>query len=174
MPKSNQTKRGWMWFIVLCLPITSLWIGAGCASMSSSSTPDTLDNASTNAWTVTVAFASGKPQTFVQPPESAHDFGTGVAASPALITSITAVSNGPHPLTSTLSSRDIRRLRQSAPGGLMLVIYDNGIAALSPTIKKAIVGYLTQTSYNRSDYFRLLRLEEQAALMWTQNAVGPK
>ncbi|MFO1475999.1 MAG: hypothetical protein U1F98_05025 [Verrucomicrobiota bacterium] len=151
-----------------CVAACLLLLGAGCASMSSSA-PDSLDNPTTNTWTVSATFASGKHDTFDMAPESMHQF-----AAQQQVTYLSAVSKGARPVTHALSTRDLQRLRQSAPGELMLVVYEDGLTALSPNIKRNIERVLSQEDYNRGEYFRLLRLEDQAAMLWKQQVTGSK
>jgi len=146
-------------------------LGAGCRLFQPQSHPDSLDNASAQTWRVTATFTSGPEQTFEQAPDSFHDFGKTDQGQVAVLTRVVAVSQSPNPVTYLLTARDLSRMRGASPGALMLVIYDGGIAGLSPGTKQTLEKQLFNHPYDRQEYFRLLRVEEGAALLWTRHAV---
>ena len=149
-------------------------LGAGCQMVQPHPNPASLDNASSQTWSVTASFASGPDQTFDQAPGTLHTFGDKDRGSPPALTRIVAVSKSAQPVTYSLSARNLARLRGAAPGALMVVLYDGGIACLSPRIKKAMEQDLSNYPSNPQEYFRLLGIEEDAALMWTRNVLGGK
>ena len=155
---------------VLCLVL----LGCGCQMFKPPPSQDSLDNASARTWTVTTSFTSGPTETHDQEPESFFNFDDANADPRPVLTQIVAISKEPRQVKYSLSLGELMILRQSAPGALMLVIYDDGIAALSPEIKKVIEQELFKNPYNRQEYFRLLQVEQNAALTWTRQTLGQK
>ena len=156
--------------ILSCL----VWVAAGCQMLQPLANPDSLDNASGRTWTITASFASDPRQPHDQAPEAFHDFGKKAQGPLPMLTQIVAVSMGPHPHAATfsLSARDLSKLRGASPGALMLVLYDGGIACLSPGIKRALEQVLANNPSNRQEYFRQLAVQEESALLWTRNALA--
>jgi hypothetical protein len=155
--------------VVSCLAL----LGSGCRSLDSSSYAVSLDNASSRTWTVTVSFTSGPPQTYEQAPDTLHDFSTSREEAQPAVTRIVATSKAP-PASYSLSARDLANLRRSSPGALMLVLYDGGIACLSPGIKKSMERALAADPDNPREYFHQLRVQEEVSLMWTREALARK
>ena len=155
--------------VLSCLAL----LGSGCQLFKAPASPDSLDNASSRTWTVTASFASGPAQTHEQAPESFFNFGEP-GTEPRRLVKITAVSKTPDRLEYSLTPRELSILRQTAPGALMLVIYDEGMAALSPEIKKVMEQELFKNPYDRQEYFRLLKVEREPALQWTRQVLGRK
>jgi len=149
-------------------------LGSGCQMFKPSPGMDSLDNASSRTWTVTASFTSGPAETHEQAPESFFNFDNANSDAHPVLTQIVAISQEPRQMKCSLSLGELMILRQSAPGPLMLVIYDDGIAALSPEIKKVIEQELFKNPYNRQEYFRLLQVEQDAALTWTRQTLGRK
>ncbi len=147
---------------------------AGCQWIKPLRNPDSLDNATSQTWSVTADFASGQHYTYDQLPESFSDYGKMSRGSIPVLTRLVAVSKGPKPMTCSLFARDISRLRRATPGGLTFVLYDDGIACLSTAIKKTLEQEVGKHPYTRDEYFRLLRDQKTAAMDWTKRVLGKK
>ena len=156
--------------VLSCLAL----LGTGCRSLNSSSNAVSLDNASSHTWTVTVSFASGPPQTYEQAPDTLHNFRTSREEAQPAVTRIVATSKAPRPVSYSLSARDLANLRRSSPGALMLVLYDGGIACLSPGIKKSMERALAADPDNPREYFHQLQVQEEVSLIWTREALARK
>jgi hypothetical protein len=144
----------------------------GCQWFKPLRNPDSLDNASAQTWAVAADFASGLHHTYDQAPESFSDFGVMSRGSVPVLTNVVAVSKSSPPLTYALSARDISILRRAAPGGLTLVLYDDGIVCLSPGIKKALEQEVLEHAYTRQEYFRLLKTHQGEARNWTSRVLS--
>jgi hypothetical protein len=149
-------------------------LGAGCALTHPLRPPDSLDNATRQTWTVTAGFASGKRHTYLQEPESFSNFGVMTRGPIPVLTQVSAVSTGAPPARFVLSAHDLGQLRRMAPGGLTLVLYDDGIACLSPALKRSLEGDLRKREYTRQEYFRQLRAHAAEALRWTAATLARK
>jgi hypothetical protein len=147
-------------------------LGAGCQLFKPLRNPDSLDNATSKTWAVTADFATGLHHTYDQGPESFSDFGTMTRGAIPVLTNLVAVSKSTPPVTYALSARQLSRLRRETQGGLTLVLYDDGIACLSPQIKKTLEEEILKRDYTREEYFRLLRAQQEAALTWTKGRLG--
>ena len=146
-------------------------LGAGCQTKPAPNLA-LLDNASTQTWNITAGFANGQRQTHEQEPESFFDYGETQTGTPSRLTRIEAVSTADPPVTYSLSGHDLARLREVAPGNLMLVLYDEGIACLSPDVKKVVEQQMFNNPFDRAEYFRLLGVEREEALNWTRKVLG--
>ena len=148
-----------------------LLLCAGCSLFAPPRVVDSLDNAATQSWVVTADFASGMQHTYEPEPETFFDFGTVGRHAPVL-TKLTAATLNPPTVTHTLSTRDIAKLRRVSPGGLTLVLYDDGITCLSPALKRAFEDDVLNHPYTRQEYFRLLRARKDQALQWTREILA--
>jgi len=158
--------------IVWCVASGVVLLGAGCALFKPLNTPDSLDNASARTWAVTADFASGLHHTCEQTPDSFADFGTMTRDAVPVLTNLVVVSTSAPPVTYSLSSRELARLRRSTPGGLTLVLYDDGIACLSSALKQKLEQEVKRHPYTRENYFRLLRDQQAPALNWTRSTLA--
>jgi hypothetical protein len=145
---------------------------AGCQLFKPLRNPDSLDNTTSQTWTVAADFANGLHHTYEQEAESLADFGTMTRGPIPVLTNLVAVSKSTPPVTYSLSARDITRLRRAVQGGLTLVLYDDGLACLSPQIKKTLEEEILKRDYTRKEYFRLLKAQQEAALTWTKSRLG--
>lgn len=155
-------------FVGICLALFC----AGCQLFKPLRNPDSLDNATSRTWTVTADFATGLHHVYEQEPDSFSDFGVMTRGRIPVLTRLAAVSRTAPAVTYTLSSRDIEKLRRAVPGGLTLVLYDDGIACLSTEAKKALEQEISKHEYTRQTYFRLLKARSKPALAWTQSVLG--
>jgi hypothetical protein len=133
--------------------------------------PDSLDNATRRTWAVTADFASGLRHAYAQEPESFSDFGVMSRGAIPVLTNLVAVSQDSPPLTYSLSPGAISKLRRATQGGLTLVLFDDGIACLSTTIKQTLEQEISKRNYTRDEYFRLLKAHGEAALQWTRSTL---
>jgi len=157
--------------VPLVVASSLLLLCAGCSLFAPPRIVDSLDNAATQSWVVTASFASGMQHTYDPEPETFFDFGTAGRHAPVL-TKLVAATLNPPAVTRALSPRDIAKLRRVSPGGLTLVLYDDGIACLSPAVKRAFEDDVLNHPYTRQEYFRLLRARKDEALKWTRDILA--
>ena len=157
---------------VFIVALNLILLGAGCQLFKPLRNPDSLDNATSQTWAVTADFATGLRHTYDQEPDSFCDFGTMTRGPIPVLTNLVAISKTAPFASNSLSPRDITRLRRAVQGGLTLVIYDGGIACLSPAIKTNLEQEIAKHAYSRQEYFRLLRAQQEPALSWTKTRLG--
>ena len=147
--------------------------GNGCQVFKPLHNPDSLDNATSQTWSLVAEFDSRPQYGYTLEANSFSDFGTMSRGAIPTLTSVVAVSKEGSTRYS-LSSREIASLRRAAPGGLTLVIYDDGIACLSPAIKKDLANDMRKVDYTRQEYFRLLKAQAKPALLWTRQTLATR
>jgi hypothetical protein len=147
-------------------------VASGCHWPKPLRNPDSIDNATAQACTVSADFASGLHDVHDQGPDSFFNFGVMSRGAMPVLTNLVVLLKTDPVATFTLSSSQILKLRRATPGGLTLVLYPEGIACLSPEIKKTFENEVLRHPYTREDYFRLLKTQEQPALKWTQNVLA--
>lgn len=138
---------------------------------------DSLENATTKTWMVTPKFASEKRkpyqrETYEQPPETFYGYqAIGKNEPLPVLTNIVVQSTDFMSVQYSLSADEISKLRRSSGGELRLVLYDEGIACISPGIK-AYFKEIDKRPYNKEEYFQVLRDKKDEAIKWTRDVLA--
>ena len=134
---------------------------------------DSLVNATAEPWRAEADFASGKHDAYLHP--QGGDVGyqrTGRGEPMPVLTNIVLISWSTPPTEYSLSNDAISKLRTASGGKLWLILYEEGLACMSPSIKKAFGDANRKKPYNSDEYLRMLRNWKNEALAWTREVLG--
>jgi hypothetical protein len=153
--------------------LCALALCAGCALFQPLQSQDSLDNCSSMTWQVAVTFVSGKKQTYTQKPKTIVDFAVA-AKEPgqSRLSTIVVRSEGPAATEYSLSFLEISKLRNASGGELRLILYDDGLGCMSPTMKSSLVKAYEESPYSGQDYFATLRARKAECLKWSHDVLA--
>jgi|GEM_PF-6695974 len=140
---------------------------------------DSLDNVTTNKWTVTPKFVSPSDEisfkngSYSQRSESFFGFQAASAWSPfPILTNIVVKRKDHESVQYSLSASQISKLREVSGGEVRLVLYDEGLGCMSPTVKSLLVALEKKANQDRAycdmkDRCQILRNQKSEVLNWT-------
>lgn len=154
--------------IVLCLVLV-----CGCQLLFEPfDSRDSLEKVTSETWMIAARFLSGRNLIYEQRSGSfaGYSRSNGRGERLPVLTNVVAQVKDSKDFKYTLSGEQISRLRDASGGELRLVLYDEGIACMSPAMNEAIAE-LGKHPYDKQKRLQLLRDQRDEALKWTRDVV---
>ena len=157
-----------LWVIILTLII---FVCSGCIWEPFNSL-DAEANCSTNNWYITANFASGKTLSYKQRPGDSMRYQRTSASEPMpILKSIVVVLDDTSPVKYSLSSNDLDKLRTAGDGRVILIISDNGLVCLDPSLVQKTAHQESGNYQSQEDYIRFLKNAEGPSSQWMRRVL---
>jgi hypothetical protein len=138
---------------------------------------DSLENATAQSCLVTANFAFQEknprpPQIYVQQAESFCGFESKDRNEPLPVLTNIVIRLVNSEAQHSLSVNEITKLRKASGGALSLVLYNEGIGCVSPTIQAYFETPNGKHPYNKEEHFQMLKDIKREVLQWTKQVLN--